>query len=202
MTKADVFIIESLKIEDERKSLYEGKILSEILHLSGKKPIYYYIRTIPELEKMMDIFREANYRYLHLSCHGDQHAMFTTLDRISFSNLASILRPHLCEKRLFISACQMTNRNLARAILPDSECYSIIGPQKDVYFNDATILWSSFYHLMFSNNPAAMKRQKVLENMQNVSNMFKVPLNYFYPNKTVRGGYSLRELSPSKNQSS
>ncbi len=75
----------------------------------------------------------------------------------------------------------MTNHNLAKAVIPSSKCLSIIGPAKTVNFNDAAILWSSFYHLMFRDNAKAMKRPMILQNLKDVAQMYRVPLNY-YPN--------------------
>jgi hypothetical protein len=45
MTSPNVFIIESLKFDDERDDTFEGRLLSEILHLGGKTSEYFYIRT-------------------------------------------------------------------------------------------------------------------------------------------------------------
>ena len=52
-TKPEVFIIESLQLEDEKENLYEGQIISQILHLSGRETQYYYIRTRRELEEIL-----------------------------------------------------------------------------------------------------------------------------------------------------
>ena len=196
MSLPEVFIIESLRFQDEEGRLFEGRLLCDMLHLSGKKALYYYIRTKRELERIIHIFHNSEYRYLHLSCHANEQTMATTLDEIDFFELGNILRPVLQERRLFLSACEMTNNRLARIIFPNSGCFSVIGPKKKVAFNDATILWSSFYHLMFSDNPFAMKRKKVLEHVQNVSNMFRVPMNYFSSDKRKRGGYSFTGIRP------
>jgi hypothetical protein len=156
MTKPELFIIELLTFENEEEGFFEGNILSQILHLSGKSSIYYYIRTMSELEEVLYKFNESEYRYLHFSCHGDDKSMYTTLDRIQFDDLATLLNLCLKNRRLFLSACQMTNINLAKKIIPSSGCYSIIGPNDNIAFNDAAIFWSSFYHLIFKSNSDAM----------------------------------------------
>ncbi len=178
MSKPELFIIESLEFDDEKKQLYEGLVISQILRLSGKKSIYYYIRTKAELSKVLDIFKECNYRYLHISSHGSRDAMHTTIDTIPFDELGKMLLPVLDGRRLFLSACSMTNVNLARKMMPKSGCFSMVGPTRDVNFNDAAILWASFYHLMFKSNARAMKHAQVEKNVQKVSSLFKVPLNY------------------------
>jgi hypothetical protein len=149
LTIADVFIIESLKFEDEKRDNFEGKFLSQMLNFEGKKPLYYYIRTKAELHEVMKLFKESNYRYLHISCHGDPVALYTTLDPLPFRELSSIVNPYLLKRRIFVSACSAVNDNLARTIIPTSGCYSIVGPIDDIYFGHAAIIWASFYHLMF-----------------------------------------------------
>jgi len=196
MSYPGVFIVESLNFEDEDEKLFEGMILSNILHLNNKKSVYYYIRTRKELEEVINKFYTSQYRYLHFSCHGSKDSMATTLDKITFEELAEILRPRLKERRLFVSACSMTNENLAKLIIPGSSCLSIIGPKTRVPFNDSAILWASFYHLMFTTNPKAMKRKDILRNIQGIVNIFKVTLNYYSISKNDKRGYKFREISP------
>jgi len=52
MSRPEVFIIESLTLDDERHDRYEGQIISRILALSGKSCEYYYIRTTRELSSV------------------------------------------------------------------------------------------------------------------------------------------------------
>lgn len=146
-TIPEVFIVESLGFDDEYHNRFEGKIITNILDLNGKSSKYYYIRTERELVEIAQIFYESNYRYLHLSCHGSSKSMATTLDEIPFNRLGEILGPYIRKRRLFVSACEMVNTDLARAIIPRSNCYSIIGPSVDVTFSDSAILWASFLSL-------------------------------------------------------
>lgn len=178
-TKADIFIIESLEFSDEVDNTLEGKFLSHILHLGGKKPKYYYIRTEKELKKVLNLFRQSAYRYLHLSCHGSETSISTTLDSISFRKFGQLMRPYLRNKRLFISACSAANSQLARNIIPSSGCISIIGPVTDVGFHDAAIIYASFYHLMFKKRASKMTRSDVTSILQKVADTFGISLNYF-----------------------
>lgn len=196
MTIPQVFIIESLTFDNEKDKLFEGKVISQILHMSNKKCIYYYIRTLTELEKILSKFKKSNYRYLHISCHGSNNYMHTTIDDIPFVKLSKILKPVLGKRRLFLSACSMANSKLAKSLFSESECFSMIGPKRNVEFNDAAILWSSFYHLMFKRNSRAMKHTMVIENAQKVSTTFNVPLNYFQRKKGSELGYKKATLQP------
>src|SRR4051812_29448548 len=80
-TVPEVFIIESLELEDEEEGR-EGAVLAAVLKMCGKNPLYYYIRTEAELEMLAGKFKESGYRYLHISCHGGDDALHTTIDVI------------------------------------------------------------------------------------------------------------------------
>jgi len=195
-TKPEVFIIESLTFDDEEEKRFEGRILSDILSLSAKRCDYYYIRTERELRRVLGRFTASSYRYLHLSCHGNQDSMSTTLDNISFTDFASIVRPHLKNRRLFLSACSMTNDRLAKLLMPGSGCYSILGPDQDVLFNDAAILWASLYHMMFAWDSAAMTGAVLRRRAQAVADMYQVRLSYFGRDRTTKQGYLGKSIVP------
>ncbi len=178
-TKPQVFILESLNLNDERDDDFEGRILKQILHLSGKETAYYYIRTRTELAKFAKVFGESGYRYLHISCHANSTMMATTLDKLSFEDLGTMLKPHLNGRRVFLSACEMATKPLAIHLLKGSGCYSLIGPAEKVAFGDAALLWSSFYHLMFRTNEDAMQRKWVQAHLRDTANLFQVRMNYF-----------------------
>jgi len=193
-TIPDVFVIETLNFDDEAKDRFEGKIISHILNLHGKKSKYYYIRTKKELNEIAKKFGQSMYRYLHLSCHGNETSMATTLDFIKFSELGSILRPHLEKRRLFISACEMVNEHLSEAIIPKSGCYSIIGPNESIAFSDAAIFWPSFYHLMFRHNADAMKRDDLIKHLDRVSGLYDLSISYYSSSRSSKTGYKAKHF--------
>jgi hypothetical protein len=155
-------------------------MISRILRLNLKTPQYYYIRTEKELISITDKFVSSEYRYLHLSCHANATGMATTLDQVSFARLAQILKPKLEGRRLFVSTCEMVNDNLARAILPGSGCFSILGPSDKIAFSDAAILWSSFYHLIFNVAADVMKGREIRDVAGKISKLFAVNLRYYW----------------------
>lgn len=182
-----VFIIESLDFDDEKNQAYEGEIISRILSMSNIEHKYYYIRTKREFEHFIDEFVESNYRYLHISCHGSEDKICTTLDDIYFQDLELILGDKLDRKRLFLSSCLSTNKSLAKSILPISECFSIIGPNEEINMDDAAIFWSSFYQKMFKDNDSYMQNDKVKEAIKSLKEFFNVPISYFASTKTEKG---------------
>jgi len=193
-TIPDVFIVETLEFDDEAKDRLEGKMISHILNLHGKKSKYYYIRTKKELKEIARKFGQSGYRYLHLSCHGNATSMATTLDSIEFSELGRILRPQLEKRRLFVSACEMVNEHLAEAVIPKSGCYSIIGPNESIAFSDAAIFWPSFYHLMFRHNADAMKRADLIKHLKSVCELFGLRISYFSASRSSRTGYKVKHF--------
>lgn len=196
MSQPEIFIIESLDFDDERAERFEGRIISKILALSGKRCEYCYIRTKRELKKLLEQFESSSYRYLHLSCHGQPGAIFTTLDKVPFSEFGSLIRPYLRKRRLFVSACSATNRALADAIMPHSGCYSILGPDQDIYFSDAAVLWASFYHVMFRADSDAMKYETIKAKAQEVSDMYRVKLKLIGHDEDNSNGYKIKAIAP------
>jgi hypothetical protein len=189
ITKSGLFIIESLKFEDEKDGFYEGEVISKILNFARIKHSYYYIRTRAELEEMIQIFNDSNYRYLHISCHGNTDAIYTTLDKISFNDLSLILENSLDKKRLFLSACSATNQALANKIFTTTECFSIIGPNKSIYMEDAAIFWASFYQLMFKINSNGMVYDDIYKVLTKLIDIHEVPMKFFRSSRETEIGY-------------
>lgn len=178
-TQPSLFIIESLRFEDESAERLEGCILRDILRLADKEVEYMYLRTHKEFKAALDRFDESKMRYLHISCHGNAGSVALTLDNISFGDLGKIIRSHLQKRRLFFSACEVVNDNLASELMPDSGCYSLIGPKRAITFGDAALMWSSSYHLIFRENPDAMNRHRIKSVLARICETFGVPFVYF-----------------------
>lgn len=193
LTTPEVFIIESLALEDERSRRQEGDIISRMLHLGGKTGTqYYYIRTLVELKEIVRLFRKSKCRYLHLSCHANGSSMDTTFNAISYSELGELLRPELDRRRVFVSACQMACDKLAKELLVHSGCYSLIGPKKNIAFVDAAAFWVAFYHLMFKADGRRMTRETLRAKVGALSALYGEPIAYFAASE--KHGYVRVEL--------
>lgn len=198
-TVPDVFIIESLGPDDEGNGRFEGSIISNMLRFHGKNPRYRYVRTREEFEGALIEFGQSNYRYLHLSAHGDKDGMITTnLDEIDFDELSDLLKPHLEEKRLFLSACSMVHEDFAAHLIPNTRCYSVIGPDDDVEFHKAAIFWASVYHLMFSVDSERFTRLRLKEMLGRASHLFDVRIRYFSRFAPLKKGYREDVLQPER----
>jgi len=193
-TVPSVFILESVELNDEKDRLSEGEVLSRILHLSGVKSKYYYIRTKRELLKLLPVFEESNYRYLHIAAHGNSSVMGTTFDYIKLDRLGEILAPYVNNRRVFVSACEMTNTKLAESIFSRSSPYSLMGPAEDILFSDSAIFWASFYGLMFKESSRSMRGEKILEHARELARLFQVKLNYFGRSSKLSRVYYYRRI--------
>src|ERR1039458_7678743 len=127
-TRFSLSIIESLRFRDEKLSWFEGRILSDILRLSRREidVDYIYIRTRKELTAALKRFSKSRNRYLHISSHGNEGEIGLTLDTVPFEELGDELAPHMDEKRLFFSACQVVNEDLADVVMNQTGCRSVI----------------------------------------------------------------------------
>lgn len=175
-----LFILESLRLEDEAKDRFEGRVLRDLLWLSHAKRVrYMYIRTKQELSLGLQEFSKSGLRYLHISCHGNQHEIALTLDTVPFAAFASLASAHVRKRRLFFSACEVVNRSLADALSRHTECHSVIGPCLPITFGDAALMWASFYHLVFRQSPDGMNRKVITTVLGKICPMFQVKFDYY-----------------------
>ncbi|MED4351052.1 hypothetical protein P9265_01725 [Schinkia azotoformans] len=184
--KTGVFIIESLDLENEEQGLFEGRVLREILNMLGVETAYVYIRTKKELKIMIKRFEKLNYKYLHLSCHGNQEGIAMTLDKYAFpfSEFSDMFDYYGDSKRLFLSSCSvMKEDNISKELL-DTRLLSIAGPTTEIDFSDAAIFWASFYHQMFRENDSMMDNKHLKETLDKLSKTFDVDISLLILNSS------------------
>jgi hypothetical protein len=199
-TTPDVFIMETLSFQDKLSEHAEGSFLAHVLKYSRRKQKYFYFRTIDELKAIAKKFGQSGYRYLHISCHANEDGIATTLGSITYAKLGKILGPHLRGRRVFFSACGAANQQCADALMKETGCFSVMGPSKDVRFDDSAIVWASFYHEVFrfpdeegANRVSALKRQNLVDTAQRLAQFYNVPFKLFYCGST--GGVKTRSFS-------
>jgi hypothetical protein len=184
-TVAEVFIIESLSLIDEAKERHEGEVLANVLRMCGKKPLYYYIRTKAELEMLAEEFEASGYRYLHLSCHGGDTTIETTIDSVPYVEFAQMFDGRLKHRRLFASACGAGNQMFAELVgARNKGMHSVAGPSEEMQFDHAVAFWSAFYVKAFSVNRNSMNARDIPEIMKPLVSLFGTPIHWSrYSNK-------------------
>ncbi len=202
MSIPEVFIIESLNFDDEKADRFDGKIIRDMLNFHKKKCTYYYIRTKKELVEILKEFARSNYRYLHLSCHGNSSTVGLTLDSLSYGEFGDLVAPYIKDKRLFISACNIMNEKFSYAIFSRAKGYSLMGTMTEVPFMDSAIFWQAFYHIMFRLDRKKMQRKEIIENANKLAGLFEVKIGYSYPKSksekfSFRDNHRLRKLDGS-----
>lgn len=178
-TRPEVFILESLNKDDEKHRRFEGRILSDMLHLCGKNPKYYYFQTEKELPHLVGLFRESQYRYLHISSHASITEIGTTEGSLTYERFAQIFEGHLKLRRLFFSACEVGNSNFVNAVSSKNKgMHSIVAPAEAIQFDYAAALWSAFYISMFGANEKSMKRTDIEMRLKALRTLF--PVDFFF----------------------
>ena len=182
-TIPETFILESLTLDDEKENRKDGFLLSEILKLHGKHPIYFYFRTEKEFSELLKEFHSTKYRYLHLSCHGDTNLIQYTLGSSTFDRFADLTQGKLNNRRLFISGCQVGQKELADAIFAkNGGMYSMTAPTSKVFFDQSISFWSAFYYMMSAWDSTSMKKKQLDKVLRQLAIIFEMPLSHFYKN--------------------
>jgi len=198
LTDPEVFILESLSFQDEVEGRFEGKVLADMLRLSGKKPAYYYFHTERELRELAHLYRLSKYRFLHLSCHGTPEAIHTTLGPIPTIRFATIFQGHLKLRRLFISACEIGSGSLSEHVRAKNKgMHSIASPIDKIRFDRAAAIWAAFYIRMFDMNPDAMASKDIGNLLRSLCQLFDVRFNWgwYAPNTDT---WNQEEIAPTK----
>lgn len=180
-TTPNFFIIESLNLEDEKEDRFEGKFLYNYLKILNKNPVYFYIRSQRELEEISKEFRRSGYRYLYLSCHGNDQAIHTTFNEIKFEDFASVFDKKLEHRRLFVSGCSVGQSKFAEALFEkNGGMYSLTAPKNDVLFTRTLPFWTSFFYLMESIDSQSMKSSAIYPSLQLCADMFDINIVHFF----------------------
>ena len=179
--------------------MLEGKSIVHLLRLHKKKPVYRYVRTKKQFVEALKDFGQSKYRYLHISAHGDKDGMCTTnQDEISNVELAKMLKPYLKNKRLFLSTCSMVNEKMAKEMILRTECISVVGPRKSIYFPDAVLYWQLLYHLMFDENDKGMSKLQLKNTLQKIQSLLPIKMSFFCISDKNKKGYTGDLLKPKK----
>ena len=104
-TIPEVFILESLHPGDPK----EGEIIEKILKMGGRSPIYHYVHTRDQLRSSIQEFSQSNYRYLHISSHGNPECFGFEFGEMYINEFHGFINQYLHDRRVFVSACELVN---------------------------------------------------------------------------------------------
>jgi hypothetical protein len=178
-TKPEVFIIESLDADDEASNRFEGQILCDMLRLCGKNPKYFYFQSKDELPHLVGLFRQSQYRYLHISCHASASSISTTNETLDYQDFTAFFDGHLQLRRLFCSACELGNKSFVKTMAAANRgMHSIIAPACDIQFDHAAAIWAAFYISAFGYNEKAMTTKDIRSRFESLAKLF--PVEFFF----------------------
>ncbi|ERL01836.1 hypothetical protein O999_20890 [Pseudomonas putida LF54] len=178
-TVADVFIVESLRMNDEVEQRYEGRRLADILRMAGKKPKYFYFQEKRELPHILKIFKESKYRYLHFSCHAALNQVMTTYSAYTYPEFAQEMKGYLKERRVFFSACELGNELFTNCLAGTNKgMHSIAAPAEEIDFDHAAAIWSSFYVSVFSSGNNSMRHGDIVSRLKILGSLFPVDFHF------------------------
>jgi hypothetical protein len=176
MAKYGIYIIESLRAGD----YFDGENLSEILKLSNIRNKYREVLSKEDFIDAIRDFKKSNLRYLHLSCHSDLDGIEINREEITNKELSDIFRNRIDGKRLFLSACQGSNRKMATVVISKCGGLSLIGTPIDLFFVKAALFWPSFYHVINNIDNRKMNKKSLSSALKKCVDLFEIPINYYH----------------------
>jgi hypothetical protein len=185
-TEPEVFIIESLSIEDEIKNRFEGKALKDNLKITGQSPAYVYVRDAKSFEEAIELYRHSSYRFLHISAHGNPNGLATTLEVLSNQEVAKICQSKLRNRRVFFSSCEVGGGMLGVLMQGQNRgIHSIVAPIDKITFGVACAFWTALYIRAITINPLGMNANTLEPILTTLCNLFEVRLNWSYYSPTT-----------------
>jgi hypothetical protein len=176
MTKYGVFIIESLR----KGEYWDGKNLSKILALSKINNAYHKVQSKEDFIESIRRFKKSEFRYLHISCHSDKNGIEIDGEEITNKELIRIFKNKIIGRRLFLSACQGSNKKMATVVLTKCGGQSLIGTPTDLHFDKAALFWPSFYHVINNIDKKGMNKRSISSALKKCVELFEIPINYYH----------------------
>jgi hypothetical protein len=196
MDKYGIFIIESLRSEDD---YFDGENLHNILKLAKIDSIYHEVLSLVDFIDKIEKFVDSGYRYLHLSCHGDESGIEINGEKISNGRLIEIFNGRLFKKRLFMSACQGANKELGYNLITKVGATSLIGTPINLGFDKAALFWPSFYYAVNEADNKKMQAEKINLIIRRCVQLFNIPIDYYSAVKNHRNRILLFKFRKGKN---
>lgn len=191
-TLPDVFIIESL--DRESNGDVQGRALAQALKAFGRYPRYVDVANKFELINALKDFEISEYRYLHISAHGDvvnEGLRLRNDETVSYEEIADELsKLKLKSTRLFLSACCAgAKSDFAEALFSRTSVHSVLAPAEDIDLIESLLFWTAFYGEMYMHDKDSMENAAIVQLVQSLVNCCTRKFSYYSYNtgkKTVR----------------
>lgn len=175
MSKYGIFIIESLRSQDYR----DGHALEKIMVLSGIDVEYRQANSKDDFVAFIEEFKHSGFRYLHISCHAAKDGFEIGNDDIPNEEIEILLGNSVNKKRVFLSACEGGNKDLAARLILKGGAYSVIGTPISLLFAKAAIFWPCLFHAVYMRDEKSMPKKVLKEILESIVNLLDVPINYY-----------------------
>lgn len=146
--ETQVLIIESRSFDDIYNNVHEGRTLQEVLRMQGIFADYYEITTKEQLAEVLEYASQESIKYVHISAHGCDEGFDLTKesDFINWSDFDKIAWPHIKNKCLVFSSCDVGKG--VRAIFNKHKtlCNAVIAPVRKILWSEGIVAYSVFYH--------------------------------------------------------
>ncbi len=175
MSEYGIFIIESVRNGDYR----DGHSLEKILNLSGIKTEYREATSKDDFIAHIEEFKHSGLRYLHISCHAAKDGFEIGDEDVPNDELEKIFGNSLSKRRVFLSACEAGNKDLAARLILKNGAFSVIGTPIELYFSKAAIFWNCLFHAIHMRNSKKTSKKLLTETLESIVNLLDVPINYY-----------------------
>lgn len=187
-TLPEVFIIESLHKNDTEDN-HDGKKLYESLKFVGRNPKYFRVSNRFELSRIIDIFKNSKYRFLHISCHASKNTISLTEEDLSYKDFSELFTGAFTQHRIFFSACELGNQQFMGKLFADhwGKLHSVVAPKTTIQFYHAHSFWLSFYTSTLQYKKGeAMTAKTLLELVSKLMELFPVQMAVAVFNPKIR----------------
>lgn len=178
-TISDVFIMESLRREDEFEDRLEGVTLARLLRLAGKNPKYHYFEDENELPYLIRLFRQSQYRYIHFSSHGSPTEVLLQNGSMTYQKFASYFKGHLQLRRAFFSSCSLGSEMFSEVMAGQNKgMHSIVAPAEPISFAHAAVIYQTLYVSLFVAESQQVKHEDIRLRLTALKNLYPVKMHF------------------------
>jgi len=186
-----VFIIESLGANDVNNHRCDGKILEAQLQLIGEESVYRYVLNVSDLRNALCEFDESEFRFLHVSCHGDSAKAYLAANPAgeTYEEFSKCFSSKVALTRVTFAACKLGNKSFFEEFCRwNKGVQSLAAPMNDLPFQRSSLYWATYYTKLIEecrNSNNHIHRDFIESVVPQLSKVLNVSMRYaiYEPNK-------------------